>query len=215
MKATRAAAFGGNKSLGYLLGAALAFLLAVGLAPAQPAQAHEELVGTLPEPGSTVAAGITEISVELSAEILLENAGSAIEVLDPSGASLIGPDCIAVDRATLYALVDLDQEGEYSVNWRSVSQDGHPIDGTFKFSVSNPDGYVASEARCQLEPGLVIAPAPSGSADDISTGSDGDANLTGLYIGLGLVVVGSLLAPLGIWLRRRGNERARSDEPDA
>ena len=56
----------------------------------------------------------------------------------------------AGDRSLLTAAVQIPAPGTYTVNWRVVSADGHPISGNFMFSVGHVEstrGGVSGEKR--------------------------------------------------------------------
>ena len=102
--------------------------------------AHDDVIGTSPEAGATVQAGVTPIELEFSAELLTIEESAEIIVLDPSG-ELVNNGCATITGRISATLVDLDQVGTHTVSWRAVSSDGHPIEGTFEFEVANESGY--------------------------------------------------------------------------
>jgi methionine-rich copper-binding protein CopC len=133
------------------IGAAL--LVALSLGPA--AIAHEELVGSYPADGSVVEAGVIELDLEFSNELLDLGSGAELVVQDQSK-SFVPATCLLVSGSHAYSTVDLDQPGEYQVGWRVVSADGHPIEGSFRFTVENSAGY---EALGIQEPCLIAQAA--------------------------------------------------------
>ena len=109
---------------------------AFGLAvlTAGPAFAHAELIGSSPEADSSVA-DVTEVSVTAGEELLDigENAeGFVIAVSDEDGA-FYGDGCVVVDGATASMDIALSLRGTYTVAYRVISEDGHPVEGTFTF----------------------------------------------------------------------------------
>ena len=52
----------------------------------------------------------------------------------------------AGDRSLLTTAVQIPAPGTYTVNWRVVSADGHPISGNFMFSVGQVDPLMAVSA---------------------------------------------------------------------
>ena len=121
----------------------LALVTSVALT-ALPATAHEELVDQEPKAGQILEAGITEVKLSFSEDLIaLENsAGSQIVILDENQ-NPVNNGCAVIDARTAIALVDIDQPGTYQVGWRVVSGDGHPISGSFSFVVENNAGYTA------------------------------------------------------------------------
>ena len=111
---------------------------------ALPAASHEQLVDQEPKPGQILEAGIAEVKLSFSDDLIsLENsAGSEIVILD-SNQNPINNGCAVVDGRTATARADIDRPGSYQVGWRVVSGDGHPISGSFSFVVENNTGYIA------------------------------------------------------------------------
>ncbi len=111
---------------------------------ATPAFAHDELVDQSPKTNEVVAAGIVEIKLTFSDELIAlgDGSGSEIVILDAQGES-VNNGCAVVEGNTATARADIDQPGVYQVGWRAVSSDGHPISDSFRFEVENTSGYVA------------------------------------------------------------------------
>jgi methionine-rich copper-binding protein CopC len=110
-----------------------------------PAFAHDEVVSTSPAADSSVAAGPLTVSVTFNEDIMQmqDNSGEVIEVTGPDGtdAATWSNGCVSVSGATESTDVDLDAPGLYTVNWRSVSNDGHANEGSFTFTVTNDNDY--------------------------------------------------------------------------
>lgn len=152
------------------------------------ASAHDEIQGSSPAAGETVTAGAFEVSVTFEEDILQspENQGLVIEVLDPTGAT-VSNGCVTVNGATLATSIDVDTEGDYRVNWRSIGSDGHAVEGDFTFRVENSAGYQSSG----------IPAAPEGCAKSTVTSEPEDNTaLIGLAVAIALVMVGSIAGAL-------------------
>jgi len=111
---------------------------------ALPATSHEQLVDQEPKPGQILEAGIAEVKLSFSDDLIsLDNsAGSEIVILD-SNQNPVNNGCAVIDARTAIARADIDAPGTYQVGWRVVSGDGHPISGSFSFVVENNSGYTA------------------------------------------------------------------------
>jgi copper resistance protein C len=102
----------------------------VVLLSAAPASAHDELVGTVPAPGATVSA---PGRVRLTFGEDVADVGSRVVVAGPKGPvagrlGATGPNLVESFPTPL-------GPGRYTVTWRAVSADGHPVSGRFQFSV--------------------------------------------------------------------------------
>lgn len=111
---------------------ALAATAWLGLANAQSASAHDELVASSPEPGQVLETSPAEVKLTFSDDII--PVGTAIEVVDHHGEAIDSGEA-AVAGPDVTATLPADLSGEYQVRWRAVSSDGHVIDGTIDFGV--------------------------------------------------------------------------------
>lgn len=107
---------------------ALATLLGTGGA----ASAHDELVSTTPAEGTTI--DVLPPSLELAFSNVPSGIGAQVQVLDEAGEDWADGPVQIVDRTATQALRSGAPAGEYTVNWRVVSSDSHPIEGTFAFT---------------------------------------------------------------------------------
>lgn len=121
--------------------AACAALFAVVLATAAPASAHAALIRTDPADGSVVQTAPQQAVLTFSEGVLLS--ADSLRVLDPSGTNVAtgAPGHAAGKDSGSTATVALRTglgNGTYTVAWKAVSQDSHPVAGAFTFSVGAP-----------------------------------------------------------------------------
>ncbi|MDO8120454.1 copper resistance protein CopC [Isoptericola sp. b490] len=141
----------------------LAGLALIGLAG--PARAHDQLVGTDPADGAVVDAVPSQVALTFSEDVL--DISTTVVVAGPDGRV---PTTPTVDGGTVTApLPDGLPDGPYTVTWRVVSADGHPVQGSFAFTVG---AFAAT-------PSPSAAPAP---------GTTAPATPTGLFVGIGIAV---------------------------
>ena len=148
-----------------LLAAALLAAFAAVLFLAAPAHAHDELVSSNPADGAVLDTAPSEIELVFSSELM--DLGNQVIVEDAAGTNLAESEPV-LTRETLVQAVPALDAGEYKVNWRAVSGDGHPITGTFSFTVNAPAGAEETPAPAVSESAASPAasePAPSASAD--------------------------------------------------
>ncbi|HEY8294437.1 MAG TPA: copper resistance CopC family protein [Micrococcaceae bacterium] len=126
-----------RKAAASVLAAVLAtfVVLLTMLGSASAASAHDVVETTSPANGSTVA------SLPANITITLDNTpgalGSAIQVKDASGKDWAQGNVQVVDHVATQQLKPGGPAGKYTVLWRLVSSDGHPIEGTFSFTASS------------------------------------------------------------------------------
>lgn len=108
-------------------------LFALGIS-APSASAHTAVVSTSPQANQVLMSAPTQVTVT-TAEAVQER-GTAIAVLSPSGAR-VDDGSTEVDGSTvLVGLVALSEVGDYTVNYRLLAEDGHPLEGSFIFTLS-------------------------------------------------------------------------------
>lgn len=110
-------------------------LLLLSLTPASPASAHTEIDHTTPAAGSTVNAGAQNVSIVFTDKIL--NLADSTEIVISNGdGQAVEVGCIEVKNTSISVDAFFPTAGVYEVTWRTVAEDGHPIDGIFSFSVT-------------------------------------------------------------------------------
>lgn len=159
-------------------------VLAVVLVTGRAAHAHASLVATNPSDGATVADEPSQVSLEFN-----QNVGTPayVTVKAPDGSRVDAGDPDVVDDTVTQHLEHAGLSGRYTVSYRVVSADGHPVEGTLTYTVeSGREG---------------ATPAPSQSGDDSQTFVQ--QHSTHLLWGLGGVVVAAVLL---LWPRRRRHD---------
>jgi methionine-rich copper-binding protein CopC len=174
-----------------------------------PASAHDSIESSSPSNGETVNAGVVPIELTFAEPIMEspDGSGTEISVIGPDGSEHADPCGNQINDAVISNSVDLDKAGEYTVNWRTVSQDGHPVEGSFAFVVENNDGYVAEPAvNCAIDYAAGV-PETKGAVDDQAPAAGIDM-LTGLFMGIGLIVIISVAGALNIQSKQRKADEA-------
>lgn len=181
-----------SQSLFALLTALLLTLSAV-LVPASAANAHDELTGTVPESGATVAQVPEEVRLTFSGN--LQGIGSEVKVTDQDGTDWAEGDLKIVDNSVTQELKPGAPAGEYTVSWRVVSADAHPIEDTFSFTAS--DGPTATAGTS--EPIEAVAPEPP-------------ANVTGGEFPWGITIMIVVLVGLGVTIALTARRRLNAND---
>ena len=114
-------------------------LVAIGLAisPTGRAAAHTDFEGSTPAAGDVVESPLTEIIVTFTATA--QEAGEGFQVLDGTG-TVRTPTSIEIAEERIFTL-RFDPPiapGEIGVRWAVSSGDGHPIEGSFTFTLTAP-----------------------------------------------------------------------------
>lgn len=190
-----------------LLAVCSALLLAVMLALPAPAQAHDTLLSTDPEDGATLETSPEDITFTFSADIL--EVSPLVRITDEDGTELaeIVP---TIDGPTATAtLPEPLPAGTHSIQWRVVSSDGHPIEGTLTLTVeqdpegaaepsdgggeSTAEGEDGAEQPAEQDDPAAQEPAEE-SQDAQESDSEGDA---GLGMGVLIIILAAVIVGAG------------------
>ena len=135
-----------------LAGAAL--VLAIVVSTAGPAAAHAVLLRTEPSPQTTVKTPPAAVRLDFSEAV--EVAFGAVRVFDVDGKRVDkGKIQTAQGRREVVVPVSLPG-GTYTVTWRVVSADGHPVHGGFQFYVASPSTISAVAVQGDSGAGRVV-----------------------------------------------------------
>lgn len=150
------------------------------------ATAHTALTGSDPVENATVASAPSTVTLTFSEDINANFANVALNSADgrnwiDGSARVDGP------RLTASVGADLPGNGVYTVAYRVVSADGHPVTGSYTFTLagapSAPTSSTASAATSTSSP----AAAPS---DSTASGGSNTASWIGIAAVAGLALGG-------------------------
>ncbi|MEE1798625.1 copper resistance protein CopC [Streptomyces sp. JV176] len=121
------------------------------------ASAHAALTGSTPEDGAVVATAPQDITLTFSEQIAMGD--DSIRVLDPDNkrADTAKIRDLGTGSTVKYG-VGLKAglpDGTYTVAWRAVSADSHPVSGAFTFSIGAPSKTTAAVPDEKVGGGLV------------------------------------------------------------
>ena len=213
---------GVHRNIALAVTTATVFVLSVTMAPT--ASAHADLQVSTPEDGESLQIAPEEIRLTFSEELFEELV--EISILDAAG--------------DLYSTIEVEQTpppgtdvifpwpiqappGEYSIAYRVVSADGHPITGTISFSYaatapqsspsdsspeptpsdSTPSAESSTPSASPAAPSPTAStPSPS-SATESSTSSSTDSSSGTPLVILGVVLLLGVIATSAIIARAR------------
>lgn len=194
-----------NRLRAALLASALLAAVAIGLADAAPAVAHDELLGSSPEHGEVLDDAPAVIELEFSNDII--EMGTAVVVVDATGEELDVEEPVISGRTVSATLPTDVADGEYQARWRAVSADGHPIEGTIDFGVgSDATGeYAAHAGDAEHADEAEHADDAEHDADEAAASSDADPTI-GIIVGVAAALAAiALVVALIVRTRRRGD----------
>jgi methionine-rich copper-binding protein CopC len=162
----------------------------VGLG-AMPASAHTALKSSNPKANAEVAPP-TDITLTYTETVRLPR----VILTGPDGARKESGTPKAVGDTVTQRVNGTLPNGTYTVGWRVVSADGHPVAGTYKFTV---------KGSAPESPGSASTPSSrTASSPAASQGSSGSSS-GWLWIGLAALVVVLVVGGIA-WARRPGQD---------
>ncbi|WP_054248158.1 copper resistance CopC family protein [Rhodococcus opacus] len=171
---------------------ATALLLGAG-----SAQAHSELISSSPAADSVLDFGPP--GVELVFNQNIQNQFVNVSVTAPDGTQVGQGEPSVQGAKVLLPVVDGIGSGQYTVGYRVISEDGHPITGTYSFTLALPAPPVSQAGAA--------APAPQAPAQVAA-----DTEQSGSGSSLVLPILGGVVAVLfvtGIVIVLRGERRKK------
>lgn len=182
-------------------------LTAVGLSLviAGPAQAHSALISSTPAEGEQVYAPPAAVTLEFNEDI--QEIGNEIVIAGPDGTEVTdgdpGVDGVVVTQS-LAAPADAEGAiGTYTVTWRVVSSDGHPISGEFTFEVlrgTMGDTVTEEDTTEETTTGATSAASSSDSGESLEDEDTGSDFAVPIVIGLAVLVLAGVIV---LVVRRR------------
>ncbi|AAT90008.1 transporter [Leifsonia xyli subsp. xyli] len=125
--------------------------VAIALAPAATASAHDYLVESSPAAGSVQAQALPDVSLTFNDRVLdLTGDGSSalVQVTDAAGRHF-ETGCSSILDRTVTVPVALGGAGTYTVEWQIVSADGHTVSSSIQFRFQAPAGFAAAAGSAE------------------------------------------------------------------
>ncbi len=168
---------------------------------AVPAAAHADLVSTDPVDGAALQSAPESITLSFNSKILADI--TELAVTNSAGELVTG---IVAESAqtTATALWPVDLPGDtYKVAYRIVSEDGHPITGSFSFSYPASQTSAPSESA-SVEPLVSATQTPSAESTPIvpvSAESPSESGSMLIWV-VGFLALALVVAGYFIWRKR-------------
>jgi len=131
----------------------VALILSIGI-PLPSASAHDDLVTATPAKGDQLATLPAQVTLEFGENLLAlgEAKTNVLIVRDANGVQIDKSDSKVSGRFLTVSLNSTDYGGTFTVSWRVVSGDGHPVEGSYQFS---------TPTSVAISPVVTIAPKPN------------------------------------------------------
>ena len=193
--------------------AAMVFLLSVLMAPT--GSAHADLQVSTPEDGESLEVAPEEIRLTFSEELFEELV--EISILDAAGDlySTIGVEQTPPPgTGVIFPWPPQAPPGEYSIAYRVVSADGHPVTGTVSFSYaatapepsalepSSSDSTPSAQSSTPASSPTASAPFASPANESLTSSSTDSSSVTPFVV-IGVVLLLGVIAASAIIVRAR------------
>lgn len=181
---------------------AIGAVLGLSIAAATPALAHDQLV--------SYSAQDNDIRLSFNNEVL--DVGAVILVTDASGADVADGEPEMSGNDVTQGVQEGLSDGQYTVDWRVVSSDGHPIQGVLSFDVADGEittiePVVTDEEAAHEEEHAEGDAGEHEHADEAHDHADEDEGPNALVVGVvalvAALVVAGVIAATVIGSRRR------------
>jgi methionine-rich copper-binding protein CopC len=159
-----------------------------------PAHAHDVLVDISPAPGEVISTSSFEAVLTFNNDLLVVESETNAEVATKlqGQTDWISHPVSITAKTTMVAQVELTEAGSYDLRWSVVGSDGHTISGDSTFVLET----VVSEETA----------VPLVAEPEVTTTSESQEIPVGFYVGLGLVALGAVFAPIGLMMRRKAKK---------
>ncbi|MDS1269901.1 copper resistance protein CopC [Lipingzhangella sp. LS1_29] len=164
---------------GTTLAATLAGSALLATIAAPGASAHNVLIDSSPEDGATVDTMPDEVELVFNEEVL--EGGNAITVVGPDGNTdyAEGENVRLDGTSAAVDIAPLEEAGAYTVDYRIVSADGHPIEESISFTLAAEaldDTDAAEEAQEEADTGGEETQATNEEDEDTDGETAADTN---------------------------------------
>lgn len=158
-----------------------------------PAYAHDVLVDINPAPGEIVSTSSFEAVLTFNNELLVIESETNAEVATKlQGTEEWTSHPVSIADKTMVAQVELSEPGSYDLRWSVVGSDGHTISGDSNFVL---EGLPSEETA-----------VPFGPEAEVTMTSESQDVPVGFYVGLALVALGAVFAPIGLMMRKKAKK---------
>lgn len=168
------------------------------------AQAHTALTDSNPASGETLAEQPGQIELTFNTDI---EEGSSMALQGPNGAVEVAE--LSLNANMMFGSVPTDLEnGSYTISWKIIGADGHPIEGEVPFSVEIAAPAAEEPEEEPAEEPAATEPSAEPAATEKQDGIEGAAAASGeengfLTIGLVLLLIILVGAAILLLVKRK------------
>lgn len=115
---------------------ALALVLLITF-PAAPAHAHAQLTGATPKANAILTKAPAQVTLTFDDELIVLGTSNQLQVTNSQRQRVDKNDALVFGNQLTVSLKKL-VTGKYKIAYRVISSDGHPVSGSYSFTVKQP-----------------------------------------------------------------------------
>lgn len=165
-----------------------------------PAYAHDELVSTNPAADTTLEQAPSELELTYSGDIMDVAGANQVRVTNAAGETVTEGEPEVDGTVVTQDLATQETDDTYTVTWRVVSSDGHPIQGTFTYTVGT--GAAQSTESVASEETEAQQPQSAGPLTAASQGMSTGAKVA-LFLAAAAAMMGAAFVILAKTKKRK------------
>ncbi|MGG3281507.1 copper resistance protein CopC [Paenibacillus solani] len=148
----------------------LALIMLLVLAFPTATWAHSKLETSTPAADAKLTENVKEVSLSFN-ENIDENL-STIKIKNEQGEAVEVSEVNVTENNMVGTLAAPLPTGSYTVEWKIVGGDGHPVDGTYNFEVDAPEAETVPETPAETPADNEETPADTGNAQEETAPAD-------------------------------------------
>ncbi|MBP1156477.1 MULTISPECIES: copper resistance protein CopC [unclassified Paenibacillus] len=144
--------------------------------------AHTGLKSSTPSKGENIAKEVKEITMQFNTDL---GSLSTFDLTNNQGQK-IKPEKVAVEGSDLKGtLAQPLANGEYTVHWKIIGTDSHPVEGNYVFTVNSAETVNPAPAAPET-----VKPEPAAAATPVEEKPLAEDNGTSLYVIIAAIFLG-------------------------
>lgn len=151
---------------------AVATLVGTSLLGVNAASAHDELVSTNPADGASLTEAPRQLKLSFSGDIMDMDGANQVRVTNAAGDNVAQGNPEVKGTNITQELAAGNGDDTYTVTWRVVSSDGHPIQGTLTYQVAQ-GATPTGEAAAATSSAVPETAKASAASDPVSSAAEG------------------------------------------
>lgn len=160
--------------------------------------AHSGLESSVPQDGEVVTENISTLS--LTFNTIIEGT-STFKITKERDQEVSVAEHIVKEEEMIGTLSSPLEDGTYTVTWKIIGEDGHPIENSYSFSVDTSDG---NNAEVLSEP--VIEDNMNEHGDDIIEIIEREAPTSNNFLFVFAILLSIVALGTSFWLLKRGKK---------